>query len=79
MERPMSKKTNEPPKRPNHKGNIKFPDPLHLQRGGPLERMPSLDKLSPTATTCLKIKTIYAHYNITNTPSACKMRTKLKE
>jgi hypothetical protein len=24
--RPMSKKTNEPPKRANHKGNIKFPN-----------------------------------------------------
>jgi hypothetical protein len=24
----MPKKTKEPPKRANHKGNIKFPDPL---------------------------------------------------
>jgi hypothetical protein len=28
MERPTSTKTKEPPKRVNHKGNIKFPDPL---------------------------------------------------
>jgi hypothetical protein len=28
MEAPMSKKTKEPPKRANHKGNIKFPKPL---------------------------------------------------
>jgi hypothetical protein len=28
MEGPMSKKTNEPPKRANHKGNIKFPDQI---------------------------------------------------
>jgi hypothetical protein len=28
MEGPTSKKTKEPPKRANHKGNIKFPNPL---------------------------------------------------
>jgi hypothetical protein len=28
MEGPMSKKTKEPPKRANHKGNIKFLNPL---------------------------------------------------
>jgi hypothetical protein len=26
MKGPMSKKTNEPPKKANHKGNIKFPN-----------------------------------------------------
>jgi len=31
MEGPTSKKTNEPPKRVNLKGNIKFPNPLPLQ------------------------------------------------
>jgi len=31
MEGPTSKKTNEPPKRANHKGNIKFPNPLLSQ------------------------------------------------
>jgi hypothetical protein len=31
MEGPTSKKTKEPPKRVNHKGNIKFPNPLLLQ------------------------------------------------
>ncbi len=28
MEGPMSKKTNEPPKRANQKGNIKFSNPV---------------------------------------------------
>jgi hypothetical protein len=31
MERSTSKKTNEPPKRANHKGNIKFPNPVLLR------------------------------------------------
>jgi hypothetical protein len=31
MERPTSKKTKEPPKKVNHKGNIKFPNPLTSQ------------------------------------------------
>jgi hypothetical protein len=31
MEGPTSKKTNEPSKRVNHKGNIKFLNPLLLQ------------------------------------------------
>jgi hypothetical protein len=31
MEGPTSKKTKEPPKRANHKGNIKFPNPLVSQ------------------------------------------------
>jgi hypothetical protein len=31
MEGPMFKKTNETPKRANHKGNIKFPNPLISQ------------------------------------------------
>ncbi len=31
MEGPTFKKTNEPPKRANHKGNIKFPNPLISQ------------------------------------------------
>jgi hypothetical protein len=72
----MSKKTKEPPKRANHKGNIKFPNhlrgqttratsssqschpppppPPHVtrsisnERGGPHEKMPSLEKPSPT-------------------------------
>jgi len=32
MKRPMSKKTNEPPKRVDHKGSIKFPNPLWLRK-----------------------------------------------
>jgi hypothetical protein len=54
MEEPTSKKTNEPHKRVNHKGNIKFSNPLQAtrsisnkERGGPPERRPSLDKPSP--------------------------------
>jgi hypothetical protein len=31
MEGPASKKTNEPPKRADHKRNIKFPNPFLLQ------------------------------------------------
>jgi hypothetical protein len=31
MEEPRSKKTKEPPKRANHKPNIKFRNPLQLQ------------------------------------------------
>jgi hypothetical protein len=32
MERSSSKQTNEPPKRQNHKGNMKFPNPLLVLR-----------------------------------------------
>jgi hypothetical protein len=32
MEGPTSKKTKEPPKRANHKGNIKFPNPSCPQK-----------------------------------------------
>jgi hypothetical protein len=56
MEGPTSKKTNEPPKRVNFKGNIKFPLPPPLarsisnkERGGPLERMPRNGWKSKTA------------------------------
>jgi hypothetical protein len=45
MEEPTSKKTNEPHKRANHKGNIKFSNPLQAtrsisnkERGGPSKR-----------------------------------------
>jgi hypothetical protein len=45
MQGPTSKKTNEPHKRVNHKGIVKFPNPLQLQEayqirkgGGPAER-----------------------------------------
>jgi hypothetical protein len=31
MEGPTSKKTKEPPKKVNHKGNIKFPNPFLSQ------------------------------------------------
>jgi hypothetical protein len=59
MEGPMSKNTNEPRERTNHKGNIKFPNPLPSQknisntkRGRPLVRSSN----KPSFTTCLKIK-----------------------
>jgi hypothetical protein len=32
MEGPMSKNANEPSKRTNHKGNIKFPNPFLSQK-----------------------------------------------
>jgi hypothetical protein len=45
MQGPTSKKTNEPPKRANHKGSVKFPNPppvarniSNKKRGGPPER-----------------------------------------
>ncbi len=78
MERPTSKKTKEPPKRANHKGNIKFPNPFMLQeRGGPLKRMPSLKEQSPT-TTCLKTNA-HAHTITPLTPFIYIMCAKLKE
>jgi hypothetical protein len=52
IEGPTSKKTTEPPQRANHKGNIKFLNPLLSREayrigkgGGALERMPSLKNL----------------------------------
>jgi hypothetical protein len=72
MEGPMSKKTKEPPKRANHKGNIKFPNLFLLREtyqirkgGGPPERRPSLEEPSPTITTRFKLETAYARYNVT--------------
>jgi hypothetical protein len=48
------KKTKEPPKRANHKGNIKFPKPppvmrsiSNKERGGSPEKKPSLEEPSP--------------------------------
>jgi hypothetical protein len=38
MEGPTSKKTKEPPKRANHKGNIKFPNPLTSQEAYQIEK-----------------------------------------
>jgi len=66
----MSKKMKEPFKRVNHKGNIKFPNPLLFQykeRGGTFERMPSLEKPSPIPTTCLKIEITCTCCKVTNT------------
>jgi hypothetical protein len=74
MEGATSRKTNEPPKRANHKGNIKFMNPLlsqknisNKERGEPPERMPSLDEPSPIATTHFKIEIAYACCNAINT------------
>jgi len=79
MERPMSKMTIEPPKKVNHKRNIKLLNTIHFvrnisnkERGKPLERgeppkmTPSLDEPSLIVTTNLKIKSAYAQCNITN-------------
>jgi hypothetical protein len=74
MEGPMSKKTNEPPKRANHNGNIKFmkPSPFaknisNKKKGEPLEMMPSLDEPSFTPTTHFKIENAYACCNAIKT------------
>jgi hypothetical protein len=74
MEGPMSKKTNESPKRVNHKGNIKFPNlfPIvksisYKEKGGPLERRFSQDEPSLIAITHLKIDTACTCSNVTNT------------
>jgi hypothetical protein len=40
---------------------------LNKERGGTLERMPSLDEPSPIITTHLQIKVVYARYNAINT------------
>jgi hypothetical protein len=71
MEGPMSKKTNEPPKRANHKRTSSSRTPLQLQlreayqikKGEDLlqARRPNLDKPSPTATACLKVETSRLH------------------
>jgi hypothetical protein len=62
MEGPVSKKTNEPPKRVNHKENIKFLKCLSFvrsisnkEREGPPKRKPSLDEPSLTTTTHLDL------------------------
>ncbi len=38
------------------------------ERGGPLERMFSLEERSPIMMACFKIKIIWARYNATTTP-----------
>jgi hypothetical protein len=40
---------------------------LNKESGGTLKRMPSLDKPSPIIITHLKIKVVYAHYNVIDT------------
>jgi hypothetical protein len=63
VEGPTSKKTKEPPKRVNHKGNIKFLSPFLLRKayqirkgGRPPKRMPSLEEPSPTTKAHFKIE-----------------------
>jgi hypothetical protein len=67
MEEPTSKKTKKPTTRANHKGNIKFLNPLPVEtsisnkeREGPPERMTSLEEPSLTSTASLKIETACA-------------------
>jgi len=45
MEGPMSKKTNEPPKKVNHKGNIKFLNPFLSQEAYQIRKREDLFKL----------------------------------
>jgi len=40
---------------------------LNKERQGTLEKMPSLNELSPIITTHFKIKVVYAQYNATDT------------
>jgi hypothetical protein len=77
MAGPTSKKAKEPPKRTNLKGNIKFLNPplvaISLSNrvwGGPPERMPNLEKPSPTATSHLKVKIAYTRCNTIDTLSS---------
>jgi hypothetical protein len=71
MEGPMSKKTKEPPKRANHKGNIDFLNPSHVarsisnrERGGLPKRRPNFEELSFVTIPRLKIKTTYTHTHV---------------
>jgi hypothetical protein len=72
MEGPTSKKTKEPKGEPQGEHQVPKP-PLvarsisNKERGGPLERTPTLKEPSPTATTLLKIEIACAHYNATDT------------
>jgi hypothetical protein len=50
-----------------------------MKGGGPPERRPTLHKSSPAATTHLKIETVCAHYNVTDTICLQNVRAKLKE
>jgi hypothetical protein len=67
------KKTKEPPKRANHKGNIKFLNPLlskevyKIGKGGPSEKRPSLEEPSPTTIVLFKIEIACAHCNTIDT------------
>jgi len=57
--RTTSKKTKEPSKRANHKGNIKVPEPSQVVREeDQSERMASLEEPSPIATAHLKRGTV---------------------
>ncbi len=72
MERPTSKKSKKPSKKANHKGNIKFLNPLHPWEAYQIKKREELlkgrpKKPSPTTTTHLEIETTYAHYRTTYT------------
>jgi hypothetical protein len=47
MEGPMSKKTKKPPKKVNHKGNIKFSNPFLLKEAYQIRK----GKEKPSSTT----------------------------
>jgi hypothetical protein len=74
MEGPKSEKTKDPPKRVNHKMNIKFPNPFFVarsisnkERGRRPKRMFDLEEPLLIAITCFKIEITYTYYNATNT------------
>ncbi len=82
MEGPTSKKTNEPPKRANHKGNIKFlqsREAYHIMKGEDLLKG-SLAYTNPhLLQQHISKQRLCAHTITSLTPFACKMHTKLKE
>jgi hypothetical protein len=74
MDGPTSRKTKEPLKKVNHKSEHQVPEPLLIvrsilnrERGGPLERIHSLEEPSLMATSCFKIEIACTRCNAINT------------
>jgi hypothetical protein len=88
MEGPKSSQMKNPPKNLSARGiganQVSKPLPLitrsivDKEREKTFERMPSLEKSSPTITTHLKIKVTCVHNNTPLTPFACKINAKPK-
>ncbi len=85
MEGPTSKKTNEPPKRVDHKGNIKFQNPLQSQEAYQIRKWEDLLKgcLAQTKPHILQLHVpkyrFFMHVVMPLTPSIYEMCIKLKE